>query len=36
MQLRKEDAFEIEYYPPESQGADEPIELWIPVGKIGH
>lgn len=32
--VRKKDAFEIEYYPPTSRGANEPIELWIPVKKI--
>jgi len=30
---RNEDAFEIEYYPPTSRGAEEPIELWIPVAE---
>jgi hypothetical protein len=32
--VRKVDALEIEYYPPTSQGAEEPIELWIPVKRI--
>jgi len=31
--VRKVDAFEIEYYPPTSRGADEPVELWIPAEK---
>lgn len=32
--VRNEDAFEIEYYPPTSRGAEEPCELWIPVGEV--
>ena len=30
---REKEALEIEHYVPGSRGADEPIELWIPVGK---
>ncbi|MEE8398664.1 MAG: hypothetical protein V3S89_06645 [Desulfobacterales bacterium] len=32
--VRRANAFEIEYYPPTSRGAEEPIELWIPVKKV--